>query len=247
MGFTLIFLSGLAAGFINVNAGGGSLITIPALIFLGVPPGIANGTNRIAILAGAATAVFNFYRKKALDIKLAAGLAAPTVAGAIAGTLLAVRISDTFFQIILSAVMVFVISIIFIKPVFTPAKTAGTLTPATKTLLGILFVAVGFYGGFIQAGVGILTIAVLSICTGYNLVKINAIKISLVLVYTIFSLTLFSLHGKINIGYGLVLAAGNAIGSHVGSSLALKKGESISKVVLLLAVVGMLAKISGLF
>lgn len=84
--YLIIFISGCFAGFINVNAGGGSLITIPALIFLGLPSSVANGTNRIAILAGAIAATSNFKRKGIFDIKISLFVGIPAIIGAIGGT-----------------------------------------------------------------------------------------------------------------------------------------------------------------
>ena len=143
--------------------------------------------------------------------------------------------------------MIFVFFAIFLKPAFSRKRSDKPLSRSRKIVIAALFLILGFYGGFIQAGVGILTIALLSISTGYSLLRINGIKVFLVMIYTSFSLILFFIHGRINIPFGLSLAAGHVIGAYAASSLAVKKGDTISKAVLLIALAGMAAKITGIF
>jgi len=243
----LIFLAGIVAAFINVNAGGGSLLTLPALIFLGLPPVVANGTNRIAILVGAISATRNFKNKGVFDWKFGLELAGPALIGAIIGSSIAVTIPDKMFNAILSCVMILVVVAIIVNPQKRIKGAIEALTRTKKIVAGIVFFFVGFYGGFIQAGVGFLIMATLALITGLSLVRINALKVFVVLIYTIFSLVVFVLNGKVNLPMGLALSAGHAIGAHLGASFAVKKGDKWIRGILVIAVIAMALKLSGIF
>jgi uncharacterized protein len=245
--YILVLLAGLVAGFINVNAGGGSLLTIPALIFLGLPPLVANGTNRIAILFGAISATQNFKKKKVLDMKFGLLLAVPALFGAIIGSLVVIKLTDQVFNTILSVVMILVLLFIVFKPQNKYQGLIEELSSKKKILTAIAFFFVGLYGGFIQAGVGFVIMITLTLMTGLSLVSINGLKVFVVLIYTIFSLGIFLFHGKVDIAVGLILASGNTLGSYLGSNFAIAKGDKWIKAILIAAVILMAGKLSGLF
>lgn len=239
----LILLVGIIAGFINVNAGGGSVLTLPALIFLGLPSAVANGTNRIAILIGAISATRNFKNKGVLDWRFGLELGIPALIGAIIGSSIVVTIPDKAFNTILSCVMIMVLVAIIVNPSERFKGAFESLNRRKKIFASIIFFFVGFYGGFIQAGVGFLIIAALSFITQLSLVRINALKVFVVLMYTVFSLGVFMLNGKINLMMGLTLSAGNALGAHLGSSFAIAKGDKWIRLILIVAVIAMALKL----
>jgi len=239
----LILLAGSAAGFINVLAGGGSLLTIPALIFLGLPPATANGTNRIAILGQNVMAVSKFKKEGYFHWKTAILMSVPAIAGSIIGSSVAVDISGELFEKILSILMLVMLGVILFSNIKTKAKEMLNEEPQNKVLLFIAFFFVGLYGGFIQAGVGFIIIAVLSIIGQINLVRTNSIKVFIVGIYTIASLIVFYLNGNLNFLYGLILAVGNSTGAYVGSHFAVKKGDKWIRVILSIAIVSMAVKL----
>jgi uncharacterized membrane protein YfcA len=191
----LVFLAGLAAGFLNVTAGGGSLITMPVLIFMGLPSAVANGTNRIAILLQNITSITRFKSKGYFEPRFALKLAFPALAGSLLGSSLAVDIPDALFNRILALVMIVVLVLILLKPTKKVAEKAIVLSRKRETGLIAAFFCVGIYGGFIQGGVGFIIITVLSLFTGASLVRINSLKVFIVAVYTVSSLIVFFLHG----------------------------------------------------
>ena len=169
----LIISVGIVAGFLNTVAGGGSLITMPVLIFLGLPSAVANGTNRVAIMAQNIVAVLNFRRKGYFDWKLGITLAIPAAIGAIVGSSIAVSLSDNIFNKVLAVVMIIVLILIIWNPQKKLKNIKETLTLKDKIIGIVVFFGVGIYGGFIQAGVGFIIIASITLITGYSLVKIN--------------------------------------------------------------------------
>jgi len=244
--YPLLLALGVIAGFINVIAGGGSLLTLPALMLLGLPPAVANGTNRIAILCQTMTGVARFKKKGYFEPALGIKLAIPAIAGSLIGAMSAVKIPDEFFKIVLSCVMV----IVMILMIFRRAKKEETqqkdLSPARQTCLMTAFFFVGLYGGFIQAGVGFIIVTTLSMLTGMTLVRINSLKLLVVAVYTIPALAVFFFGGKVDILAGCILAVGNSTGAWLGANFSVKKGDKWIKILFIVAVAAMALKVSGL-
>jgi uncharacterized membrane protein YfcA len=243
----IILVAGMASGFLNTAAGGGSLLSIPVLIFIGLPSAVANGTNRIALLAESITAIITFRKKGYFDPKLAIILGIPAVIGSIIGSKIAVNISNKLFNNILALVMVLVVLFILWQPHKKFAPRAGELSPARLALAMAGFFMVGLYGGFIQVGVGFLIITCLSLTTGKSLVDINSLKVLISLIYLIPSLLVFVQSGKVNWSIGFVLAIGNGIGGWLGSSLSVKGGDKWIKIILVIAVTLMVGRLLGLY
>jgi uncharacterized membrane protein YfcA len=241
----IIIAVGIVSGFVNTVAGGGSLITMPVLIFLGLPSVIANGTNRVALMAQSIVAVTNFRKKGFFDWKLGVTLAIPATIGAIMGSNIAISLSDDIFNKVLAVVMVIVLIITIWNPQKKIKENKETLVLKDKIIGIIVFFGVGIYGGFIQAGVGFIIMASLTLITGSSLVKVNSIKVFVVAVYMIFSLVVFILNGKVNWAYGISLVVGSSIGAYLGSNFSVKKGDKWIKVLLVVAIIVMSLKLLG--
>jgi hypothetical protein len=239
----LVVLAGLAAGFINTMAGGGSLLTIPALIFLGLPSTVANGTNRIAILAQNTVAVANFRKKGYSNWKHGLILGATATAGALVGSNIAVELPPEVFTRILSIIMISVLIDTLFGNIKQKARQIASEELSNPGWVAFLFFFVGIYGGFIQAGVGFIVIAVLTLVGQVNLVRTNSIKMLVVFIYTVPALAVFILNGKVHLLYGLLLAVGNSVGAYIGSSVAVKKGDRLIRIVMAVAVTGMAVKL----
>ena len=221
----LLFLAGLVAGTLNVIAGGGSMLTLPVMIFLGLPPTVANGTNRVAILIQNVGASWSFHRRKLISREWLILAVPPAVVGAVLGTLAAVRIGDMAFQKILAVILVGAAAWTLWRPV-KPPEEGAPLPPVggRRWAFATFFFLVGVYGGFIQAGVGFIILAVTS-AGGLNLIRGNALKVALVLAFTPLALALFAWSGKVDWAMGLALAAGNFLGAMAGVRLQILKGH----------------------
>ena len=221
----VLFLAGLAAGTVNSIAGGGSLFTLPLLIFLGLPPTVANATNRIAVLSGGIGASETFRRSGLVPVAWLKLAAPPALIGAVLGTGAALIVPDLAFQRILSVVLVLAAGWLFWNPIrppdagrhFPPAGTARWISRAA-------FFFVGVYGGFIQAGVGFIVLTITS-ANGLDLIRGNAVKAPLVFLFTLATVVLFTYSGMINWGMGLALAAGQILGATFGVRLQILKGQ----------------------
>lgn len=224
----LLAIIGCLAGFINVMAGGGSLLTMPVMVFMGMPGPLANGTNRVAILAQNVTAVTGFFRQGFSDFKLSLSLSLCALPGAVIGAYFGTKLQGLWFNRVLAGVMIAVMILMSVKKHRAGGITTTTGPPERKRLIAahILIAVAGFYGGFIQAGVGFILMAILHRVLGLDLVRVNMHKVFIVGVYTIFALAVFAVRGNVAWIPGISLAAGNAIGGWVGSHIAVKKANA---------------------
>lgn len=243
-GIIILFVAGAIAAFINVNAGGGSSLTLPVLIFLGLDPSVANGTNRVAILFQNVSAVYAFKKEKFYELKNSLILSALTLPGAIIGAVTAVSISDELFEKILGVIMIFII-ITMILPKKKTEKTKNDLTIDWKIVIAMI--VVGFYGAFLQVGVGFLLMASFQYLMKLDLIRVNMHKVFVVFIFTLPALLVFILTNNVNWFYGLTLSAGNAFGGWWGVKLSVKKGEKFIKFVLIVAILIMALKLLNVY
>ncbi|MGD8440604.1 MAG: sulfite exporter TauE/SafE family protein [Holophagae bacterium] len=229
---------GLVAGFINVMAGGGSLLTMPAMIFMGMSPATANGTNRIALLAQNITSVSEFRRKGMADVRLSLTLGLCTLPGAVLGAFAAVRIDPLWFKRLLAAVMIGVL-VLTLKN--SKSATGGGATHPRWAHVGMI--GVGFYGGFIQAGVGFIFMALVRGLLHLDLVRTNMHKVFVIGMYMVPSLLVFVATGQVRWLAGVALAAGNSLGGWLGTRFQISRGEGVVRIVFAVAVVAMAVKL----
>lgn len=241
----LIIGGGLLAGIVNTVAGGGSIITLPLLIFAGLPATVANGTNRVAIVFQNLSALAGFRRHGFTVGREAWILLVPTLLGAYAGVRLAVDLDEDSLRRIIGVILVLMlIPVLRRNP--RPAG-AGPVSPPNRPWVWPVYFLIGAYGGFLQVGIGFLYLGLLSGVHRLDLVRANLIKVFYVLVFTILALAVFALEGQVHWGYGLALAVGNAAGGWLGARMAVEKGERWIRVVLVLAILIAAARLIGLF
>ena len=239
--------AGFVAGFINTLAGSGSLVTLPLLIFLGLPANVANGTNRVAILLQNVVGVSSFHRQKVLDWRGGLLLGIPAIVGAMVGAQIAVNLNEEMMRRTIGILMVVMLVIILIRPKrwLEGHSELQKRRPGWKQ--GLIFFAIGVYGGFIQAGVGIFLLAGLVLSAGYDLVRANAVKVLIVLCFTLFALAVFVFNGQVVWQIGLILAVGNMLGAWVGARMAVKRGAVFVRWLLIAVVAVSAAKLLGIF
>ena len=238
----LLIAAGSFAGFVNSIAGGGSLIVMPLLIFMGLPSAEANGSNRIALFIQNIFSVAGYRSKGVYVFPFALWVAIPAVIGAIIGSKIAVDINDQVFNRILAMVMLVVMGITIFKPKISEHGKAALSKKKVWTSIMIFFF-LGIYGGFIQAGIGFLIIATLTTIHGFNMSHTNSIKVFVILCYTFAAVIVFYVEGKIRWEYGLTLAVGNSIGGWLGSRWSVGKSDRLIRMILLIMVVSLSIKL----
>ena len=222
-GNLLLLFVGCIAGLLNVIAGGGSFLTLPILIFLGLPATIANGTNRLAILLQNIGAVWGFSRHRIVNWNSLLWAALPACLGSVFGTWMSLMITDRTFQRTLAFLMIAMTILSLWKPTYQQ-HSAEEIIKRRGLLLAASFFLVGVYGGFIQAGVGFLILAVISL-SGLDLVRGNAVKVLCILCFTAVSLSIFTIQGMVRLYPGPILGIGTVIGGQIGVKLTIRKGH----------------------
>lgn len=241
--FIIMVLVGVVSGFINTLAGSGSLLTLPLLIFLGLPANVANGTNRVGILLQSLVGVGGFKQKNVFEWSEGIWLTIPATFGALLGALVAVDLNEDLMNKVIGSLMIVMFIVILVKPERWLKEHAGEIKAKPSFLQIIIFTLIGFYGGFIQAGVGFFLLAGLVLGAGFDLLKANAIKVMIVLAFTIVALGVFVINKQVNYTLGIALGAGSMLGAWIATRVAVKQGVKFIRWFLLVAVFGFAVKL----
>ncbi len=217
---TLLIVVGFASGLVNVFAGGGSLLTLPILLWLGLPAPVANASNRIGLVMQNIAASTAFHRGGRLPWRTTLLLFAPALPGALWGAEVATDIDEVLFRRILMVVLLLALWGLLRQhsPAILPTRGRHPV------LVAAAFFGIGFYAGFLQAGLGLLLLTLLHSLGGFDLVRSNAIKVAFVLLLQIASLIVFQSHGHVDWGAGAALAIGSTTGAWVGAHWQMRQG-----------------------
>ena len=223
LSYLLCLIAGVGGGIINTLSGGASIFILSVLLLFGIPPDIANGTNRLGIFAQTLTGTVVFRTNGLLDFYKNLPFIIPSLIGAIIGAFFAVDLSREYLRVAIGISMVFILFNIL----YTPRIKFSKEKPFSSKLISfIIFLGIGFYGGFIQAGVGLVIITVLSKWFRISLVDGNGIKMLIILLYTLPVLLIFIIHDQVNWILGACIAIGQLIGSWMASFFAIKSSKS---------------------
>jgi uncharacterized membrane protein YfcA len=230
----LLLAVGLVSGFINTLAGGGSMLTLPALMMTGMPADLANGTNRVAVLAQSITGAKGFDQAGKLDRGALVGIIVPTVLGAGLGAAMASVLPNTWLKPILLTVMA-IVALSLLVPSGTKPIESDKL-PAGGVIAWLALFGAGLYGGFIQAGVGFILVAIVSGVLHYDLLRSNALKLVCTSIFSGVALIIFALQGQVLWLTGIVLALGSVLGALASVRFAINVDESVLRSILVIMV-----------
>ena len=228
----LVFI-GFLAGVINTLAGGGSLFTLPVLIFLGLPPHIANGTNRIAIVVQSLSGAVGYKSKGVTSFPFNVYLGISASIGAYLGAQIAIDMDAYIFNRILAILMVVVGILILLRQNKLEIKLPERLNGKYLFWSILGFFIIGIYGGFINAGIGIVIMLFLNRFNYMSLVKTNATKVVVVFIYSAVALIIFSFNDAVDWKTGLVMAFGTSFGGWFASRWSVKKGDQFIRYIML--------------
>ncbi len=217
----VLFFSGLMAGFVDSIAGGGGIITLPALLAVGIPPHDALATNKLQSSFGSFTSAFNYARLGLMKPKeLIVGIVFTFIGAAIGAIVVQYFKADSLVSFIIVMLV-----IIFIYTLLTPNLGSNTSThKMPKNLFYIIFgLAIGFYDGFFGPGTGSFWTMALVLLLGLNLKAATAQTKLFNFTSNIVSLVVFIYSGLVIWVAGLIMGVGQIIGAFLGSSLVHKK------------------------
>lgn len=211
--FVVAIVAGFLAGIINTLAGSGSLFTLPVLLFLGLSPHVANGTNRVGILLQTLVGAFTLYKRTRYKIGKDAFYIIPTVLGSIVGALIAVNIPENTLRTTIGIVMIVLLVIMGFNYNDLLRDKDAHLSKAQRWIAYPLLFAIGIYGGFIQLGVGIFTLTALVLVINLTFRHANALKNLMNFFLTLPAFLIFAFNNQIEWETGFTIAVGQATGA----------------------------------
>jgi uncharacterized membrane protein YfcA len=218
----ILAVAGVATGFLNMIAGGGSLISLPVLMLLGLPADVANGTNRLAIVSQSFAGTTAFQRLGRYDRRGVTWVLTASAAGAATGAFAATLVPPGALRVVLLVVMIAMSITILVTPraigAAAPDEAPRWETHRAAGAAGLF--AAGLYGGFIQAGVGFLLMAVLGGILHYDVLGTAALKTLSTLVFGALALAIFAAAGMVDWPIAALLAAYTTVGALAGVRMA---------------------------
>ena len=215
-------LGGLLAGIINTLAGNGSAITLSILTeIIGLPGNLANGTNRVGVLAQGLSSTFSFAANNKIRFENNKTFIVFTFIGAIAGVWVAVSVSNEFFKEVFKFLLILMLFVTVVNPKRWLHQRGDPVS--LPLIIAIpLYLGLGFYGGFIQMGMGVVFLIVTVLIMRYQLIDANVLKTIIVFGYTIVVVAIFQYKGLIEWKVGLVIASGQIAGGYLAAEFASK-------------------------
>jgi uncharacterized membrane protein YfcA len=213
----LLVLAGFLGGFLNTVASSGSAITLPAMIFIGIAPGVANATNRVALLLGFILAAYKYHKAGLVNWKRAFSLAPMIVIGTIIGTQLVDELNDSQVKTLLAFALVISISLIILRPNTFKDINANLVEKPIRFWAVVSTVLIGIWGGLIVLDVGTLLLVAFSLQQGLNLQQANVQKAIQISFIAGVSLIIFQSKAQVNWIAALFLSVGSILGSYLGT------------------------------
>jgi uncharacterized membrane protein YfcA len=239
--YVALFLGGLFAGWVDSIAGGGGLITIPLLLWVGLPPQCALGTNKLQASFGSFTAAGHYVRGDVVSLPAAVPGILLTFIGAASGAFVVQSIPSGMLGKIIPILLIAVAVYLFFAPTFGQRRS----TPRMKTLsfYAVFGLVLGFYDGFFGPGVGSFWAIAFVLFLGVELREATGLTKVMNFTSNIVSLLVFLAGGQVLYRVGLVMGAGQIIGARIGSGLVIKRGARFVRPILLAVVFVTAAKL----
>jgi uncharacterized protein len=237
----LLVVAALLGGFVDSIAGGGGIITVPALLAVGVPPHLALGTNKLQASFGSLTAALNYRRGEMVRFReLGLGVAF-TAFGAFVGTRTIQAISADYLKHLIPALLVVIFVYMLCHPKLGTTRKPHRISPWLFYLVfGCL---IGFYDGFFGPGAGSFWMIAFALWLGFDLKKATAHTKVMNFTSNIVSLATFLVGGHVVVLAGLAMGMAQILGAYLGSHLVLKRGTRLVRVFFLCVVAVTIAKL----
>lgn len=231
-----LLIAGTLAGFVNTMAGGGSMLSLPALMLLGLPADLANGTNRLSIVTQSVSGVVGFARAGKLDSGAIVPTLLPTITGSAVGAVVATQLPREWLKPALLGTMLALAVVMVLKPSAVSAPEDSASLPVGSPRGVVALFAAGLYAGFVQAGVGFILLAVLGGLLRYDLVRANALKLVCTFTFGVVGFAVFIAAGDVVWVPALILSVATVTGSQLGVRFALNVRQSVIRWVIFVGV-----------
>ncbi|MEL6437104.1 MAG: TSUP family transporter [Pseudomonadota bacterium] len=237
----VLAIAAFLAGFVDSIAGGGGLITVPALVLAGLSPVEALGTNKLQGLFGAGTAAWSYGRKGHVDLKAQWPSALIAFAASMVGAVVATMVPGEWFRAVLPFLLVAIALYFWLKPGLDDVDKAARLTPFI--FMVTLVPLVGFYDGVFGPGTGSFFMLGFVSLAGYGVLKATAHTKLLNFASNVGGFVLFAWAGAIAWKIGLVMGIAQIAGARVGAALAMKNGARLIKPLLVVTCFALAARL----
>lgn len=227
----LLFFIAMLAGFIDSIAGGGGLLTVPALLAVGLPPASALATNKLQSTGGSFSASLYFIRERMVDLKQQKFAITCAFIGSALGTLSVMHIQADFLKLLLPILTISVGLYFLLSPTIGENDRKSRLTIIQFALLPAL--AIGFYDGFFGPGAGSFYALAYITLAGFNLTKATAHTKVLNFTSNLAGLIFFIVGGEVVWSIGLVMLVGQLIGARLGAKMVIAKGRKLIRPMLI--------------
>ena len=244
LSFHIIFIIisfGFLAAFIDAVVGGGGLISIPALLAIGMPPSLALGTNKLASAFGSLTSAIKFLKSGNVDKKIVFRLFPFVFIFAVGGASLAIFLPSEVLKPLVIVILTLVLIYTIFKKEWGNVRTFSKFTISKAIAFISLLLLIGFYDGFLGGGTGSFMLFVL-LMFGFDFLSAAGNAKVLNFASNVGALTLFIILGQVNIAYGLIMAVSMVIGSYTGAHFAIKKGVGYVKILFIIVTILLILK-----
>lgn len=249
--YPVILLAGLASGFINTLAGNGSAIVLPLLVTLGLPPTMANGTNRVGVIVQSLVGFLSFKKAGLVQMQGIWWLVSPAIVGAMIGAQIAVELNERSMNLSLGLLMIFLLVLVLIKPKQWLKDTSSFDIQRVKspsTLVSMFLI--GLHGGFLQAGVGVMLLAAMVLSAGFTVKRANGIKLLIVVGFTVPALLTFLYNGQIYWPFAILLTISQSLGALLAARFAIDSPKIniwVRRLLIVVILLGMMRFFSAFF
>jgi uncharacterized membrane protein YfcA len=233
--YSLLFMTGLAAGAIDSIAGGGGLVTLPVLLSLGIPPTVVLGTNKFQASFGSFTAAYYYVHHDVARLPDALPGIVWTLVGAMAGTWAVEQIHPGALNVLIPVLLL----LIAVYMLFTPSVGDRDRVPRLNRTIFYLFAGLsfGFYDGFFGPGVGSFWAFAFIVGLGFDLTRATGYTKVMNFTSNVVSLALFLVGGYVLYSVGLIMGVGQIVGARIGSRLVIHRGSKFVRPVFVTVVI----------
>lgn len=243
--FLILFLGGFSAGFVDSIAGGGGLISLPLLLFVGLPPQLALGTNKLQGTFGTLSSSYNYIRNKKVDLRSSLAGIVFTFIGAAIGAWLIQQLDPGFIKHIIPILLL----VVFVYTLMS--RDLGVKHRDAFMSKGWFFVifglSLGFYDGFFGPGTGSFWTAGLLVLLGYDMTRAAGATRIMNFTSNIVALSLFVIGNNVLYSAGICMAFGQILGARIGSTLAIKNGARFIRPIFLSVVFMTIARLGYVY
>ena len=236
-----LFFFGFIGAFINAIVGGGGLITLPALLFVGLPPATAIATNKLAASLGNFTSTMTFLRAGKIDLKMLGPIVPFVFIGSMAGAFTVHQVDSEVLRPLVLILLVAVLIYTLIKKDFGKVGKEGKAVGKKKAAGLLLLIGLGFYDGFFGPGTGSFMIFVL-LFMGFNFIEASGSSKLLNFTSNFAALIMFLFLGAVNLTYGFIMGAAMILGAFAGSKIALSRGTEFVRILFIIVTIVLILK-----